>query len=155
MKRALFYSIATASLAGLLTGGVMKLGPNALSEMGGPQILISGDSARSLNDNPGGATFTGYNGEFPGYVLGSDWAQPPEYPLAEADGAYYEPLPAEPEPQAEDAVFVAPVKISSPPPPEPVSYPSVDGDILGGVHDGPDAFTEVVAAQQDPDSLPS
>lgn len=158
MKQALYYSIASAGIAGLLMGGVMKLGPDALAERGGPQILISGESKRSIapHDGAGGVLFASHNGEVPDYVLGSDWAQPPEFLTiadASSDEGVYEPLPAyEPEPQAQGATFVAPVKISAPP---PVSYPSVDGDILGGLHDEPAALAQVVEAQKETDSLPS
>jgi hypothetical protein len=156
VKQALHYSIVSAAVAGLLVGGVLKLGPDALAEFGGPQILISGSADRALDGNGGhgGAAFASYNGEIPDYVLGSDWTQPPDYLIAADIDAYEYDLadaaaPA-PEPEIENAVFVAPVKISVPAPPKPVSYPSLDGDILGS-----DALTEVVEAQEEPDNLPS
>ena len=165
MKQALYYSIASAAIAGLLTGGVMKLGPDALAEMGGPQILIAGSGERVVTQDygAGGALFTSRNGEIPEYVIGTDWSQQAGYVLtsdvyddgySEADYGYAPTAPA-PDPNIDDAVFVAPVKISSPPKPRPVSYPSIDGDIVGD-HEEPDAaLTEVVEAQEDLEHLPS
>jgi hypothetical protein len=165
VKRTLGYSIATASLAGLLTGGVMKLGPDALAEHPiGPQIRISGENNRTVaaNDWSGRTNFASYNGEIPEYVIGTDWIRPIDYAFAGDiygyDQVYFDPPPApEPQPRVEETDIVAPVKVSTPPPvPKPASYPSVEGDILADVdEDEPDAPTTVVEAQTEPDALPS
>ena len=131
MKQALYYSIASAAVAGLLMGGVMKLGPEALADEGGPQILISGAGKRVIAPSYGGGEplFASHDGEIPEHVIGTDWTQP-QYALAgevyvydagyqEADS--YAPTAPAPNPNIDDAVFVAPVKISSPPKPTPVS----------------------------------
>ena len=166
MKRALYYSIASAAFAGLLTGGVMKLGPDALADEGGPQILISGAGNRVIDQTPGGrgALFTSNNGEIPEYVIGTDWTQP-QYVLASDVYAYeasyqepdagYAPTAPAPDPNIDDAVFVAPVKISSPPKPKQVSYPSIDGDVVGDHEEPEPALTQVVEAQETEDALPS
>lgn len=148
MWKALCYSIASASLAGLLAGGVMKLGPHALADRPiGPQILVFGADARVID--PHGwyaeADLVAYNGQLPEHVLGTDWAQPT---VDEAPAESYDDA-SEAYAEVEDTVFAAPVKISSPPP-IPVSYPSIDGDILSGLHEA-----EVVEAQEETGALPS
>ena len=174
MRQALYYSIASAAVAGLLFGGVMKLGPDALAETGGPRILVTGVGKRAVAPeyNSGGVLFASRNGEIPEYVIGTDWTRPVEFALAgdvygygygyeydydyaEADYGYAEAAP-EPAPQIDHSAFVAPVKISSPPKVKPTSYPSIDGDVVGD-RGGPDAaLTEIVEAQEeDPEHLPS
>lgn len=142
----------------------MKLGPDALAESGGPQILVTGVGKRVVAPeySSGGVLFASRNGEIPEYVIGTDWTQPVElmvagdvyqYEYAEADYGYAEPA-AEPAPQVDHAAFAAPVKISSPP--KRVSYPSIDGDVVGDHEEADTAFTEVVEAQEeDPQHLPS
>ena len=78
MKQALYYSIASAAVAGLLFGGVLKLGPNALADTGGPQILVTGVGKRVIAPEygSGGVLFASRNGEIPEYVIGTDWTQP-------------------------------------------------------------------------------
>ena len=168
MRQALYYSIASAAVAGFLFGGALKLGPNALAETGGPRMLITGTGKRVIAPEygSGGVLFASRNGEIPDYVIGTDWAQPVDfapaadvygyaYEYAEADDGYAEPEPApEPAPQIDHAAFAAPLKISSPP--EPVSYPSLDGDVVGDHEEEDTALTEVVEAQEeDPEHLPS
>ena len=166
MRQALYYSIASAAVAGFLFGGALKLGPNALAETGGPRMLITGTGKRVIAPEygSGGVLFASRNGEIPDYVIGTDWAQPVDfapaadvygyaYEYAEADYGYAEPAP-EPVPQVDHAAFAAPVKISSPP--KPVSYPSIDGDVVGDRDEADTAFTEVVEAQEeDTEHLPS
>jgi hypothetical protein len=152
-------SIATAAVAGLLTGGVMKLGPDTLADRPiGPQILVSGASKRVIDANGWYADvqFAGYNGEVPEYVLGTDWTQPQVYDVAFEDEAYsYTPAEELPDAQVEKAVLVEdtarPVEYAEA---TQVSYPSVDGDILGGLHDEPSA-PQVVQIQGDSETLPS
>ena len=166
MRQAFYYSIASAAVAGLLFGGALKLGPEALAETGGPQILISGAGKRVIaqEHGAGGVLFASRDGEIPEHVIGTDWTRPVdlepvadvyEYEYVEADYGYDEPAP-ETAPQVDHAAFAAPVKISSPPMLKPVSYPSIDGDVVGP-REAPDAaLTDVVAAQeQDPQHLPS
>lgn len=172
MKQALYYSIASAACVGLLAGGAMKLGPDALSDRGGPQILMPSSAKHSQQQDYGAgqALFTSQNGELPEYVVGTDWTRP-QYALtsdAYYDVAYqdaeqgYAPTAPAPNPNIDDAIFVAPVKISSPPKPTQVSYPSIDGDVVGrsddadqsAESDGP-ALIHVVEAQGDSDTLPS
>jgi len=139
--KALHLSIATAALAGLLSGGVMKLGPEALADRpAGPQILISGASKRVIDGNGwyADAQLIGSTGEVPEYVIGTDWTRPVEAPYEEAS---YD-VPAE-EPAVEEAAYVPPVTVTTPPEPTLVSYPSVDGDILAGLHETPAQTAEV------------
>jgi hypothetical protein len=164
VRQAFYYSIASAAVAGLLFGGVMKLGPDALAETGGPRMLITGTGQRVIAPEygSGGVLFASRNGEIPEYVIGTDWTQPMDvmlagdvygYDYAEADYGYAEPAP-EPAPQIDHAAFAAPVKISSPP--KRVSYPSIDGDVVGDHEDQGAALAEVVEArEEDPEHLPS
>lgn len=166
MRQAFYYSIASAAVAGLLFGGALKLGPEALAETGGPRMLITGTGKRVIaqEHGSGGVLFASRDGEIPEHVIGTDWTQPVdlipaadvyEYEYAEADHGDAEPAP-EAAPQIDHAAFAAPVKISSPPTLKPVSYPSIDGDVVGD-REAPDAaLTQVVEAQeQDPQRLPS
>lgn len=150
--KALSYAIATAAFAGLLTGGAMKLGPDALADRPtGPQILISGASKRVIDTNGwyADARLMSATGEVPEHVLGTDWTQPVSY-----DVAYEEPLPVE-EPYVEQAAYEPPaVKVTNPPEPVEVAYPSVDGDILAGLHEAP-APDQVVEVGPDSDTLTS
>lgn len=139
--KALYYSVASACVAGLLTGGVMKLGPDALAERPtGPQILLAGAPNRVI-DNDGwyaDAILTSYSGEIPEYVLGTDWTQPAYIASVSYDHGY-EPVAYGDEtarkvpPPAQPAVYTHPVR---PKPDKPKiaaapSYPSVDGDVIG------------------------
>ena len=170
MRQAFYYSIASAAVAGFLFGGALKLGPNALAETGGPRMLITGTGKRVIAPEygSGGVLFASRNGEIPDYVIGTDWAQPVDfapaadvygyaYEYAEADDGYAEPEPApEPAPQIDHAAFAAPVKISSPPKVKAVSYPSIDGDVVGDRDEPGAALATVVEAQgDDPQHLPS
>lgn len=166
MKQALYYSIASAACAGLLVGGTMKLGPDALSEIGGPQILISGGGERAASgayDN-GGVLFTSQNGDVPEYVVGTDWTRPQYAALSydvgyqDADDSYAPTAPAA-DANIDEAVYTAPIKISSPPKLQPVSYPSIDGDVVGHAEEadqaaGPKVIHVVEAADSD-ETLPS
>jgi len=139
----LHYSLATAAIAGLLAGGVMKLGPDALADRpGGPQILVSTASKRVVDNNGWYADtqLIGHNGEIADYVLGTDWTSPASYDAAVVDYGHheYEPLPEEQpvevvehEAAAEAAAPEPVVETAS------VSYPSMNGDILGGLSGWP------------------
>lgn len=156
---ALKYSIATAAIAGLLTGGVMKLGPDALADRpNGPQILVSGASKRVIDANGWYADvqFAGYDSEVPAYVLGTDWTQPRVQDIAFEDESYdYIPADELAEPQIEKAVYVEDeVKVTTPAEPQRVAYPSADGDILAGLRDEP-APAQVVEIETDSETLPS
>ena len=93
MRQAFYYSIASAAVAGLLFGGVMKLGPDALAETGGPRILVTGVGKRAVAPeyNSGGVLFASRNGEIPEYVIGTDWTQPVDFALAGAVDFYGDP----------------------------------------------------------------
>lgn len=157
---ALTLSIASAAVAGLLSGGVMKLGPDALADRPtGPQILISGAAKRVIDANGWYAdtvSMTGYAEQMPEYVLGTDWTQPQVDDVAFADEGYdYPPVEELAEPQIEQAVYVEEaVTVTTPDTPQRVAYPSADGDILAGLHDEP-APAQVVEIATDSDSLPS
>jgi hypothetical protein len=144
---ALAYSIVTASVAGLLAGVAMKPG-NALADRPiGPQILVSGANNRVINEDGWYAApqLAGYNGQVPQYVLGTDWTQPPTYNVAATEELPQAEPVADVQVAQDDGDFVAPVKVSSPPPvATKVHYPSQDGDILAGLHD--DGAPQAVAA---------
>ncbi|HEX6859889.1 MAG TPA: hypothetical protein VF138_06785 [Caulobacteraceae bacterium] len=138
----------------------MKLGPDALADRPiGPQILISGASARTI-DNDGwysDVDMTSYSGEVPDYVLGTDWTRPVAYDSGEAYVEYVSnveetrkaPAPATP------AVYTHPIKKPKPKPIQ-VSYPSQDGDILAGLHDGwPRSEPQVVEIDDPLETEPS
>lgn len=146
MGKAIYYSVATAIVAGLLTGEAMRIGPDTLADRPiGPQILIAPSGERidphGWYAEPAGST---HNGQFPEYVMGTDWAQPVVY---DAPVETYEEASAE-YVQAEAEAFAAPVKISAPPEPTNVVYPSVDGDILAGLHEDAEAEATEDAAVQ-------
>jgi len=150
---ALAYSIMTAAAAGLLTGFAMKPGDALADRPIGPQILVSGANNRVINADGWYAApqLANYDGQIPQYVLGTDWTQPPAYQAADV-----EELPqAEPvtdvQVAQDDGDFVAPIKVSSPPPVAVrAHYPSQDGDILAGLHDDDQpAAVEVSAAPDD------
>jgi hypothetical protein len=151
-------SIATAAVAGLLTGGVMKLGPNALADRPiGPQILVSGASKRVIDANGWYADvqFAGYSGQVPDYVLGTDWTQPQVYDVAFEDEGYsYTPAEELAPAQVEKAVLVEETARPAEPAQTEVSYPSVDGDILAGMHEGWTA-PQVVQIDGPSETLPS
>ena len=159
MRQAFYYSVASAAVAGLLFGGVLKLGPDALADTGGPQILITGAGKRAIaqEDGFGGVLFASRNGEIPEHVIGTDWAQPVDLePVADVYEYEYAEAATEPAPEVDHAAFAAPVKISAPPALKPVSYPSIDGDVVGEREARDTALTEVVEAQeQEPQYLPS
>ena len=143
--KALYLSLVSASVAGFLTGGVMKLGPDALADRPvGPQILLSGAANRVI-DNDGwyaDAILMSYSdAQVPEYVVGTDFTQPAsyEYDATDYDSGYNlvaypngdtrkVPAPATP------AVYTHPVK-PKPDKPRVVEaprYPSIDGDVVGG-----------------------
>ncbi|HYG26953.1 MAG TPA: hypothetical protein VD906_08600 [Caulobacteraceae bacterium] len=121
----------------------MKLGPEALADRPlGPQILLSGATNRVI-DNDGwysDAILMSYSGEIPEHVLGTDWSQPVSYDATDYDSGYH--LVAYPDeemrkapPPVTPAVYTHPVKPTKPDKPvivERPSYPSIDGDVIGG-----------------------
>lgn len=127
--KALFQGVAIAAAAGLICGGVVKYRPRPAPDTPeGPQMLVSGPSARSAYPEYGGAVLTGYGGELPEYVVGTDWL----LPVSDA------PAPDEPPaPAGGQAIRAAARQTPAPyaPPPERTLtvYPSVDGDILAGI----------------------
>ncbi|CAN5478311.1 hypothetical protein BH10PSE5_BH10PSE5_16510 [soil metagenome] len=126
--RQAFYGMAIATVAGLILGGASKPDIREMTDLDGPQLL-SGQSGERLG--PGfrqTASWTGYNGQVPDYVIGTDWTRPAPVEMARAE--------PEPEPARavhEDApVRWTPAKYESEPAPPP-SYPSMGGDILAGL----------------------
>lgn len=160
--RAVYVSIASACLAGIMTGGAMKLGPDALADRPiGPQILISGATNRTINNDGwySDVNLTSYTGEVPEYVLGTDWTRPVAYDGG--DEAYVEYVSNVEEAQkapapATVAVYTHPVKKPQPPKAVKISYPTEDGDILAGLHDGwPTTEPQVVEIDDDLAAEPS
>lgn len=123
------YGVAIATVAGLILGGAAKPDLREMTDLDGPQ-LVAGQSGERLG--PGfqqTASWTGYGGQVPDYVIGADWIQP-DQPVEMAQ--------AEPEPEPARIVYeappvrLAPVKYESEPA-APPSYPSMGGDILAGM----------------------
>lgn len=159
--KALHYSIVSACVAGILAGGAMKLGPDTLAERPiGPQILISSATNRVI-DNDGWyaeAILTNYSGEIPEYVLGTDSTRPFIYDVAyePVEYTYVEEETAKAPPPATPAVYTRPVvKETKPDKPQPVSYPSLDGDIVGEIRNGWPAPAQVVQIPAQSETLPS
>lgn len=139
--RALMVSAATAVVGGLLMGAAIRPTESDLHEQPvGPQIISDGAWE---GDTAVVASISRRVGPLPDYVIGTDWAHPKSYetPIA----AVYE-LPDtsdlyEAEAYATPAVYAAPpapaatsdAAIAPQPRAEPrrVSYPSIDGDIVG------------------------
>ena len=132
--KALFYGIAISAAAGLLTGGFMRYSERPWDEIPeGPQILVSGPSARNADPGGyGGAVLTGYSGEVPEYVVGTDWLQPAVYEVAYDEPAY-EPVVYEH--PIREAATETPVQAPAPEMTRTV-YPSVDGNVLAGLGGG-------------------
>jgi len=134
-------SVASAVIAGLLTGGVMKLGPDALADRPtGPQILVSGEARRAIDADGWYADtqMISSNGEIPEYVLGTDWTQVVGSDAPVYEDYTYEPVAEERAPTIEEAAYPTTVKIvSAPDDADEVAYPSEKGDILGGLRRAP------------------
>jgi hypothetical protein len=124
--KSLFYGVSVATIAGLLAGAAMHPVLRLPGAAEGPQML-GPESARRSGDY--GAELTSYNGPPPDYVIGTDWLPKPyagEFAEAQPEPAY-DPTPTAP--SVHDYSRLAYESL----PPEPVRYPSQDGDILGGL----------------------
>lgn len=127
--RHVFFGMAIATVAGLALGGGFKPTLRETTDLDGPQMLAGVSGERAPPGLRQTASWTGYAGAVPDYVVGTDWTQP-DYPVEMAR--------AEPEPELaprvhEDApARVAPVRYEFEPAPPP-SYPSMGGDILAGL----------------------
>ncbi len=128
--RHVFFGMAIATLAGLAMGGASKPDIREMTDLDGPQ-LVAGQGGERLG--PGfsqTASWTGYGGQVPDYVIGTDWIQS-DHPveMAEADPEF-EPEPARVV-HEERPIRLAPAKYESES--APPSYPSMGGDILAGL----------------------
>lgn len=140
--RALMVSAATAVIGGLLMGAAIRPTQSDLHEQPvGPQIISDGawegDTAVVV------ASVSRRVGPLPDYVIGTDWAHPKSYetPIAavyelpdtsDLDDAEAYATPAvyaaAPTPAAAPGSAIAPQPRAEP---RRVSYPSLDGDIVG------------------------
>lgn len=111
--KALFYGVAIASAAGLLCGGALKYERDQNEDPEGPQMLVPGGGRVAQTETY--ALLTGYSGNLPDYVIGSDAIR-----AAAADSPVYAPPPEE----------------------TAVAYPSVDGDILAGFEREPAPYDD-------------
>ena len=156
--RALYISVATAAVGGMLMGAAIRPKDSDLKEQRlAPQIIASngweGDTA------PVEASYRRV-GPVPEYVIGTDWSRPKTQEPQIA--AVYE-LP-EPESYSEPQVHVAPVSLAVAPPmtvqamtvqaqprlaPEPVSYPSITGDVIGRAPSAADNARDAVESFDD------
>ena len=136
--RALMVSAATAVIGGLLMGAAIRPTESDLHEEPvGPQIISDGAWEGDI-----AAVGSVYRrvGPLPDYVIGTDWAHPKTYEPQIA--AVYEP-PAAADLYSEAETYVTPASYAaapataiapSPAPavePRRVSYPSIDGDVIG------------------------
>jgi hypothetical protein len=86
--RALFTGVATAAMAGLLLGGMMKPNLGGDDRPEGPQIFAGWSGVRSTGPFDPGMTFADYQGKVPDYVVGTDWQA-----YAWKDEIAYDPAP--------------------------------------------------------------
>ena len=129
--RQAFFGVAIAAVAGLVLGGASKPNLREGSHLDGPQLLSGVSGERSVPGFNQNASWTGYGGQIPDYVIGTDWTQP-AYP---AEFASAEP---DPEPEPARVAYEAPVRPAVAPryetaPAPPPTYPSLGGDILAGL----------------------
>ena len=152
--RALYLSAATAVIGGLLMGAAIRPRDSDLQERPvGPQIIASNGW-----DEDTAATAPVYTraGPVPEYVIGTDWARPQIEEVQVA--AVYEPA-YEPLSYAEPEIYVRPVSLAAAPAmateaaPQParrpVSYPSLDGDVLGSASSATDNTSDAVETLDD------
>lgn len=152
--RAFFVSVATAAIGGLLMGAAIRPTESDLHEQPvGPQIVAS-----SAWEGDVEAVSPVYHrvGPLPEYVIGTDWAHPKTYEPQIA--AVYE-LPAEPEVYDEAEAYVMPASYAAASAtaveaeprvePRPVSYPSIDGDVVGPAPSASDNASNAVESFDD------
>jgi hypothetical protein len=126
--KALFLGLSVATVMGLSAGGALK--PVTTDFQGGPQSLspLSAHRAQRVFDET--ASWTGYGGRIPDYVIGTDWIVP-DMSLAAA-ALNPEPEPPAPAAKTPERVVVEIAEVEEPPAP-PTRYPSTGGDILAGM----------------------
>jgi hypothetical protein len=129
--RALFTGVATAAIAGLLLGGMMKPNLRGDERPQGPQIFTGWSGERSTGPFDPGMTFADYQGRVPDYVIGTDWQA-----FAWQDEVAYEPAPTRDfyeETAAEAPRAYAEMRLEEPPRNEPL-YPSISGGVAYDVN---------------------
>jgi hypothetical protein len=120
----LMYGVGMAAFVGLLTGGAMKPTLDIDERPEGPQMFAGWSGARSTGPFDDGATFAGYQGQIPDYVVGTDWKK---------QIAWQDEAPVEAAPSVEDSAqpAAAQVKLTpavfSEPKAEPAAFPSMAG----------------------------
>lgn len=126
--KALFMGLSVATVMGLSAGGAMK--PVTTDFQGGPQSLAPAAGRRAQRVVNDAASWTSYGGQFPDYVIGTDWIAPDMSMAAAA----LDPEPDPPAPEAKKAEpVVVQVAAAREPPSAPTRYPSTSGDILAGM----------------------
>ncbi|MET0274777.1 MAG: hypothetical protein ABW360_17460 [Phenylobacterium sp.] len=114
---------AAAAIMGLMLGGTMQPDLDISDRPEGPQMFATGGGARSTGPFDDGASFAGYQGQVPDYVVGTDWKKQVAWNDA--------PIAAEPAPReyaaSEPARVTYTPAVYAEPQREPASYPSVAG----------------------------
>jgi len=152
--RAFFVSVATAAIGGLLMGSAIRPTESDLHEQPvGPQIIANG--AWEGDVAPVGPVYRRV-GPLPEYVIGTDWAHP-KYHEPQIAAVY--DLPDESDLYAEAEAYVTPVSYAAAPvtaieaeprvEPRPVSYPSIDGDVIGPAPSASDNASDAVETSDD------
>lgn len=141
--RAIFVSVATAAVGGLLMGAAFRPSANDLHEQPtGPQIVAYGAWE---GDTGSASLLIARSGPTPEYVIGTDWTRPGNYQTDVAaifdTQAYVEPVSYPLAAEAVPAVEVsAPVRIS---------YASLDGDILHGARSAASSAVDALESFDD------
>ena len=151
--RALYISMATAAVGGMLMGAAIRPKDSDLKEQRlAPQIIAS--HGWEADTAPVAASYRRV-GPVPEYVIGTDWSRPKTQEPQIA--AVYE-LPAEPESYSEPQIDVAPVSLAAAPAmaveaprlaPERASYPSITGDVIGRAPSAADNARDAVESFDD------
>jgi hypothetical protein len=130
--KSLYAGAGVACVFGLLMGAVMKPTLDVGDRPEGPQILAGWSGARSTGPFDDSFAFTGYQGEIPDYVVGTDWRK--DIAWQEQGSVYDGPsdyaLDDEPPPSH---MTLSPAVFDEPKPEAP-AYPSMAGGVAYGVN---------------------
>lgn len=127
--RSLYAGAAVACVSGLLMGAAMKPTLNVGDRPEGPQMFAGWSGARSTGPFDDGATFAGYQGQVPDYVVGTDWKR--EIAWQEAEAADPEPRDVAANEAPPEHAPLRPAVFEEPAREAPV-YPSMAGGMAYG-----------------------